>query len=225
MPRVPRGNRGTGTQTTGTDGADVLRGTSASDTISSGLGDDLVYGNRGNDVINADVSIVPPLAQANNDTVFGGPGNDVIRVGSGQDIVYGGPGNDDIELAVGGMLVPFIPDDGSDTIIFEYGSRSGSGIGHDTVRVVQTGDVFVFLDRNGQTNSLADLAAQTQLLHVGDNTYEIDWLNGNQSVTLHLDNNYLIYTGPPGQTVDWDNFATLDQLATVVTFQFQYPFL
>ncbi len=203
----------------------MLFGTSSSDTISSGLGDDVINGNRGNDVINADVSIIPALALANNDTVFGGQGNDVIRVGSGQDIVYGGPGNDDIELAVGGMLVPFIPDDGSDTVIFQYSSRSGFGIGHDTVRVVQAGDVFVFLDRNGQTNSLADLAAQTQLLHVGDNTYEIDWLIGNQAVTLHLDNNYLIYTGPPGETVDWDNFTTLDQLATVVTFQFQYPFL
>jgi Ca2+-binding RTX toxin-like protein len=198
----------------------VLRGKSFSDTISSGLGDDVIYGNRGNDVINADVSILPALSQANNDTVFGGQGNDVIRVGSGKDIVNGGPGNDDIELAVGGMLVPFIPDDGSDTVIFEFSSRSGFGIGHDTVRVVQADDVFVFLDRNGQTNSLADLAAQTQLLHVGENTYEIDWLIGNQSVTLHLDNNYLKYTSPPGDTVDWDNFTTLDQLATVVTFQF-----
>jgi Ca2+-binding RTX toxin-like protein len=208
---------------TGTDGADVLSGTSSSDTISSGLGDDVIYGNSGNDVINADVSIIPALAQANSDTVLGGRGNDVIRVGSGRDIVDGGPGNDDIELAVGGMLVPFIPDDGSDTVIFQYSSRSG--FGHDTVRVVQADDVFVFLDRSGQTNSLADLAAQTQLLHVGDNTYEMDWLIGDQAVTLHLDNNYLKYTGPPGDTVDWDNFTTLDQLATVVTFQFQYPFV
>lgn len=198
----------------------MLFGTPSNDTISSGLGDDVVYGNHGNDVINADVSIVPALAQANNDIVFGGRGNDVIRVGSGEDIVDGGPGNDDIELAVGGMLIPFIPDDGSDAVIFQYSSRTG--FGHDTVRVVQADDVFVFLDRNGQTNSLADLAAQTQLLHVGDNTYEIDWLIGNQAVTLHLDNAYLQYAG---QTVDWDNFTTLDQLATVVTFQFQYPFL
>jgi len=212
-----------GLQITGTDGADVLSGTSSSDTISSGLGDDVIYGNRGNDVINADVSIIPALAQANSDTVFGGAGNDVIRVGSGRDLVDGGPGNDDIELAVGGMLVPFIPNDGSDIVIFRYSSRSG--FGHDTVRVVQVDDVFVFLDRSGQTNSLPDLAAQTQLLHVGDNTYEIDWLIGDQAVTLHLDNNYLKYTGPPGEPVDWDTFTTLDQLATVVTFQFQYPFV
>jgi len=213
---MPRGSRGGGKQITGTDGADVLFGTSSSDTISSGLGDDVIYGNHGDDVINADVSIVPALAQTNNDTVFGGRGNDVIRVGSGEDIVYGGLGNDDIELAVGGMLIPFIPDDGSDTVIFQYSSRTG--FGYDTVRVVQADDVFVFLDRNGQTNSLADLAAQTQLLHVGENTYEIDWLIGNQSVTLHLDNAYLQYTSPPG--VDWDNFTSLDQLATIVTFQF-----
>ena len=50
----------------------MLFGTSSSDTISSGLGDDVIYGNHGDDVINADVSIVPALAQTNNDTVFGG---------------------------------------------------------------------------------------------------------------------------------------------------------
>ena len=77
-----------------------------------------------------------------------------------------------------------------------------------------------------QLESLAEaLAAQTQLLHLGYNTYEIDWLTDDQSVTLHLDNNYLSYTGAPGNTVDWDHFTTLDQLATVVTFQFQYPFV
>jgi len=208
-----------GHQITGTDGADVLSGTSSSDTISSGLGDDVVYGKGGDDVINADMSMLPGLALTNSDIVFGGPGDDVIRVGSGRDIVDGGPGDDVIELAVGGMLIPFIPDDGSDTVIFRYDSRQG--FGHDTVHVVQADDVFVFLDRSGQTNSLSDLAAQTELLHVGENTYEIDWLTGDQSVTLHLDNAYLRYTSPPGE--DWDNFTTLDQLATVVTFQFQNP--
>ena len=221
MPRESgRGNAKVGLQITGTDGPDVLSGKSASDTISSGLGNDIIYGNRGNDVINADVSIVPALALANSDTVYGGIGNDVIRVGSGRDIVEGGPGNDDIELAVGGMLVPFIPDDGSDTVIFQYSGRSN--FAHDTVRVVQADDVFVFLDNSGHTNSLADLAAQTQLLDLGYNMYEIDWLTVHQAVTLHLDNNYLSYTG---NTVDWDNFTTLDQLATVVTFQFEYPFV
>jgi len=208
-----------GHEITGTDGADALSGTSSSDTISSGLGDDVVYGKGGDDVINADMSMLPGLALANSDIVFGGAGNDVIRVGSGRDIVDGGPGNDVIELAVGGMLIPFIPDDGSDTVIFQYSSRQG--FGHDTVNVVQADDVFVFFDRSGQTNSLSDLAAQTELLHVGENTYELDWLSGDQGVTLHLDNAYLRYTSPPG--ADWDNFTTLDQLATVVTFQFQSP--
>jgi len=221
MARSGRASGRVGLEITGTDGADVLSGTSRGDTISSGLGDDVIYGNRGNDVINADMRMFPGLAQANNDTVFGGAGNDVIRVGSGRDIVDGGPGNDDIELAVGGMLIPFIPNDGSDTVIFQYSGRSG--FGHDTVHAVQADDVFVFVDKSGRTDSLADLAAQTQLLHVGDNMYEIDWLNVDQSVTVHLDNNYLRYTGPPGAVVDWDNFTNLDQLATVVTFQFQYP--
>jgi len=210
-----------GAQITGTDGADVLYGTSYNDTISSGLGNDVIYGGDGNDTIYADTSMMPDRSLANNDTVYGGRGNDVIRLGSGQDVVDGGAGNDDIALAVGGMMMPFIPDDGADTVIFQYSSRTQTGIGHDTVRIVQGGDTFSFHDTLGRTNSLADLDAQTQLIDIGENAYQIDWLNGDQSVTLYLDNNYLKFTRPPGEAPDWDNFTTLDQLATVVNFQFQ----
>src|SRR5215475_5502442 len=102
---MPRAMPQVSIQITGSDGPDTLFGTSLNDTISSGLGDDFIYGNNGDDVIDADTTMLPPLAQANNDVVFGGKGDDVIRVGSGQDIVDGGPGDDTIVLAAGGMLV------------------------------------------------------------------------------------------------------------------------
>ena len=73
----------------------------------------------------------------------------------------------------------------------------------------------------GHALRMSDLAAQTQLTDIGENAYQIDWLNSDQSIAVYLDNNYLKYTRPADVT-DWDHFTTLDQLATVVTFEFQY---
>jgi Ca2+-binding RTX toxin-like protein len=203
---------------TGTPGPDVIVGTPHADMISSGLGDDMITGRGGDDVIFADVTFIPGLGQANNDIVYGDAGNDVIFVGSGQDIVYGGKGDDHITVAAAGMGIPFIPDDGPDTVVFEYNSHSGRGIGHDVINVLQQGDVLVFLSDN--TNSLADLASQTRLVDAGENAYRIEWLKGDQSITLHLDNGYLNFGKPPQEQVNWDDFTTLDDLATVLTFQF-----
>jgi len=210
----------TGATITGTPGPDLVQGTRFADTISTSLGNDVIHGGRGNDVIFADVTFVPGLGQSNNDTVFGDQGNDTIFVGSGEDLVYGGPGDDAITLAAGGMGIPFTPPDGPDTVVFEYNSHSGRGIGRDTINTVQGCDVLVFLDRTGQTDSLADLEAQTRLVDVGVNAYRIEWLKGDQSITLHLDDGYLNFGKPPEQQVNWDDFTTLDDLATVLTFQF-----
>ena len=210
----------TGAQLTGTPGPDVLFGTRFADTITSGLGNDLINGRGGDDVIFADVTFIPGLGQSNNDTVFGGAGDDLIFVGSGQDVVHGGAGDDNITLAAAGMGIPFIPADGPDTVVFEYNARAGRGIGHDTINVAQEGDVLVFLSRPGRTNSLDDLAAQTRLVDIGENAYRIEWLKGDQSITLHLDNDYLNFGKPPQDQVNWNDFTTLDDLATVLTFQF-----
>jgi Ca2+-binding RTX toxin-like protein len=156
---------------TGTPGPDVIVGTPHADTISSGLGDDMITGRGGDDVIIADVTFLPGLGQSNNDIVivYGDDGDDSIFVGSGQDVVYGGKGDDHITLAAAGMGIPFIPDDGLDTVVFKYNSHSGRGIGHDVINVVQQGDVLVFLRKN--TDSLADLSAQTRLIDAGENAY------------------------------------------------------
>ncbi len=63
----------------GTDGDDVMVGTSASDQILGGNGNDTICAGPG------------------DDSVVGGAGNDVIKAGPGDDSVQGGPGSDRIE--------------------------------------------------------------------------------------------------------------------------------
>ena len=86
---------------------DILRGSSAIDSITALAGDDTIYGFGGNDQI---------LAGDGNDTVYGGDGDDYIDPGAGDDTVYGEKGNDTILLSSG-----FDIEDGGegiDTIIF-----------------------------------------------------------------------------------------------------------
>ena len=52
----------------------------------SSLGDDLVYGGRGNDRL---------MGNEGDDLLFGQRGNDLFECGEGPDLADGGPGNDE----------------------------------------------------------------------------------------------------------------------------------
>jgi Ca2+-binding RTX toxin-like protein len=78
----------------GTNGNDVLLGTSrsavvcavgGSDVIITHAGDDIVFAGGGNDVV---------IVDGGDDVVYGEAGNDVIVAGAGDDTVDGGPGLD-----------------------------------------------------------------------------------------------------------------------------------
>lgn len=76
----------------GTTGqADYVLAGAGNDTVSSGLGNDQVYGGTGNDVVNAGVG---------NDTVYGDSENDSLDGGSGNDLIYGGSGDDTLSGGV-----------------------------------------------------------------------------------------------------------------------------
>ena len=97
----------TGTSLLPTAFDDVLRGSSAVDSITALAGNDTIYGFGGNDQI---------LAGDGNDTIYGGEGDDYIDPGAGDDTIYGGKGNDTILLSSG-----FDIEDGGegiDTVIF-----------------------------------------------------------------------------------------------------------
>ena len=121
-----------------TDGL-IVQGTTGNDTMGSGFVDgdfdvigitsNTIYGDAGNDSIDA---------AAGNDTVFGGTGDDTVLGNTGDDRLYGGAGNDTliggsgVDTAYGG--------DGDDLIDDEPGAFNGTsadsfygGAGRDTI--------------------------------------------------------------------------------------------
>lgn len=74
----------------GDDNIDTSLGAVASyvDVINGGSGDDVIYGNAGNDEI---------TGAGGDDTIYGNAGNDDIWAGDGEDTVYGGDGEDQID--------------------------------------------------------------------------------------------------------------------------------
>ena len=92
----------------------VFTGTSASETITGGVGDDTLDGNGG------------------NDTIYGGPGNDYININNATNTVHGGTGNDYINGSSGNDTYHYNRGDGFDTIVEYNGSNDkiifGEGI-------------------------------------------------------------------------------------------------
>ncbi|AXY59742.1 VCBS domain-containing protein [Acinetobacter sp. WCHAc010052] len=69
-------------------------GSSASEYIQGGTGDNTINGNSGNNVINGGAGNDNLSAGSGSDVINGGLGNDTINAGSGSDRISGGAGND-----------------------------------------------------------------------------------------------------------------------------------
>lgn len=79
---------------TGTEGADVMRGSDLPDVLSGAGGTDQLWGYGGNDVLNGGDE--PESPGTDGDTISGGDGDDTIYGNAGNDILYGDAGNDKI---------------------------------------------------------------------------------------------------------------------------------
>ncbi|BAP55849.1 hypothetical protein THII_1552 [Thioploca ingrica] len=101
----------------GTNGPDIIIGTTGSDIICGRGGNDEIIGLGGNDLI---------CGGDGEDELYGGEGNDILYGGNGEDELYGGKGND---LLYGGDKTT--PDwlyggKGNDTCVTERGSSKNS---------------------------------------------------------------------------------------------------
>jgi Ca2+-binding RTX toxin-like protein len=100
----------------GTPKRDILKGTSGTDRIFAGAGNDIVLGQGGNDIL---------VGGDGSDRIGGGPGDDVVHGYAGNDSLVGGPGRDELR---GGP--------GNDRIVSKDGvpDRVSCGPGNDTVQ-------------------------------------------------------------------------------------------
>lgn len=160
------GNTGTGSEVDGI----TLTGTSGSDTLSGGAGDDLIsgnggydklYGGGGNDQIHGGSSIDKLYGEDGDDvlygydsydTLYGGNGNDTLYGGNyydklygdeGNDKLYGGEGNDYLYGGNGNDTLS--GGDGSDYLYGDNGSDLLIiGAGRDTAYGKNGSDTFAF---------------------------------------------------------------------------------
>jgi hypothetical protein len=128
----------------GTNGNDVLRGTSKPELICGRLGNDRIYAGGGNDNI---------YAGGGNDAIYGGGGADFIEAGLGSDYLNGGPGDDHLE---GG---------GSNDRIVDTGSHSGS----DVIKGEEGADVII-ADDGVRGNDNIDAGSQSDSCRVDNRT-------------------------------------------------------
>ena len=106
--------------------------------ITSGGGDDAVFGSSGNDILSGGIG---------GDLIDGGAGNDIIFGGAGEDIIKGGPGNDVINT--GDNQIGEIADGGSGDDFIHSGNATGFAnslfgeTGNDFIQGTSNLDIFL----------------------------------------------------------------------------------
>lgn len=152
-----------GTSTTGGallnggDGNDLMFGTLFNDQISMGNGNNIAYGNEGND------RIIDSLG--GNDIAYGGAGNDTIIMYDGNDALYGEDGNDIIEKTGVGIGLLY-GGNGNDTIKGGLGNDTIYGGDGDDVITDKSGVDTIYGDSGNDT--ITGGGSSTQIIRGGD---------------------------------------------------------
>jgi Ca2+-binding RTX toxin-like protein len=143
------------------------------DSIFTGTGADLVYGNGGNDTIfslsGADTfiggfgndSLFENNIPNGNQVIFANQGNDTIFVSPGEDTVWGGLGNDSINQGGGGGSPLWFGNEGADTMnaaASDAVTVVGGQDSADGADSILTGDAADFILGNGGNDTLSSEA-------------------------------------------------------------------
>ncbi|MFN3215260.1 MAG: calcium-binding protein [Acidimicrobiales bacterium] len=116
----------------GFEGANVVIGTNAGETLRGTAGSDVIIARGGNDTIRSGGGRDCIIAGAGNDRVFAGPGNDLVLGGPGNDRILAGGGNDTVRG--GGGRDTILGGAGNDTLFGQGGNDILNGqAGRDTL--------------------------------------------------------------------------------------------
>jgi Ca2+-binding RTX toxin-like protein len=80
----------------GTEGHDLIYGSSGKDVIWAGGGDDVVHADSGHDILCGGAGIDALMGASGNDVLYGGEGDDWLFGATGDDVLHGGPGDMDV---------------------------------------------------------------------------------------------------------------------------------
>jgi Ca2+-binding RTX toxin-like protein len=163
-----------------------ITGTSKSDNITTGNGNDILIGGSGDDLLNSGGGRDNISGGIGNDSIDGGTGNDVLSGGDGDDTVNAGGGVDTVD---GGL--------GNDTLILDLSTQANSiTINNPSAGISIAGVVSAvnFENFNIKTASGNDILTQGTLLNGfilrGNDTF--DGGNGNDTFNAGLGNDNIV---------------------------------
>lgn len=174
----------------------VVHGSDVTDTIYSGSGNDQLYGNGSDDLLNGNQGQDSVYGGSGNDSVFGGKDNDFVQGNQGLDFVNGNIGNDtvlggrDNDTIRGGQNEDYVNgnrgddlvlgDKGHDTVhggqgndqVFggEHNDALFGGMGNDTLTGGSGEDGFFFLGQSGK-DVITDFEQGTDKLYISTSVY------------------------------------------------------
>jgi Ca2+-binding RTX toxin-like protein len=170
----------------GTNGRNIVRGSSGNDSIAGLGGNDVVVGRGGKDRICGNSGNDVLRGQGKNDRLAGGPGNDVHTGGGGNDTILGGPGDDRLldqagnDLLIGGSgNDEFDPRAGDDRMFGGSGNDTlVGGLGNDTYDGGDGFDLASFLQSTAGVD--ASLATGVASGEGSDSLTAIEHLEGTE---------------------------------------------
>ncbi len=166
---------------TGNTLANWLKGNVAANTLAAGDGNDLVFGDLGDDAIDGGAG--RDLLQggdgadtltdaASNNLLHGGAGNDVLTGGIGNELLAGGAGNDTLTTGIGADIISFNRGDGMDVVTASTGADNtlslGGGIRYADIALRKSGYDLVVETGASEMVTLKDWYLATTSRHVAN---------------------------------------------------------
>ena len=156
----------------------------AIDTISGGIGNDVIYGGGGNDILNGDDGNDRIFGNAGNDTINGGNGDDYIVDYEGANIINGGAGNDVlVSRYLPSLTVPTI-DAQIQTILL---ANSGVEYNADTgnfYKYITTSSTWTTANTNAATNLINGVSAHLVTITSQEENDFVDEISGSANIYI-----------------------------------------
>jgi uncharacterized protein YjiK len=153
------------------DGNNIAYGNGGNDQFTTGSGNDTLFGGSGNDVFDAGDGI---------NVLYGNGGNDKFTTGSGNDTIYGGSGNDVFDAGAGNNVL--FGNGGNDTFLTGAGNDTiYGGSGNDTITTDGGNDLIY---GNGGNDTIF-AGTGDDVIYVGFGTNFIDGGSGNDTIWLN----------------------------------------
>lgn len=186
-----------------TDEDDVLRGSSAAETLAGSHGDDQIYADAGDDSVSGGDGRDTLMEGEGNDTVDGGNGNDYVSGENGNDSLTGGNDNDDVygdggnDTLSGGRGNDMLSGgDGSDLFLFNAGDGQDTLHNYDYTNPAAAIDVLQFGAGITEASVRLDKVGNDLLLSINDTR---------DAITLR---DYFAQGGTTPSTVETIKFAS-----------------